>query len=209
MMQAPPDISMTPQSNKIDQLFLRSDYQRAAKLLVAYLDRQPSDVDSLMLLGFAYEQEAHVNQKGKRKTIFFGMARNIFGKVERLGERAKALRGYGTISLHKGRFSEAYTLYKKSCRLDSRDEKTLVALGNAARQLRQFKKALSWYEKYRRRRGGGWQLFTNEAFTAHDAGMKDFARRRAIAALKSWPRSKNPKLVAMRRRLREITAYRN
>ncbi|MFO0702893.1 MAG: hypothetical protein U0514_03485 [Candidatus Andersenbacteria bacterium] len=147
-MQAPPNTFVTPKGQKkIEQLFLRSDYQRAVKLLVDHLDRHPNNVDSLMLLGFAYEQEAHVKQHGKRKTTYFSRARHIFEQVEQLGERAKALRGYGTISLHKTRFSEAYKLYEQSYRLDPHDEKTLVALGNAARQLRQFKKALAWYGK--------------------------------------------------------------
>lgn len=196
---------MTRQSKKIDQLFMRNDYRRAAKLLVDHLNRYPADVDSLILLGFAYEQEAHVKLKGKQKSVYFGKARQIFQKVEKLGDRAKALRGYGTIALHRGRFSGAQKLFRASYRLDPHDEKTLVALGNAARHLRQFKQALAWYAKYRRKIGGGWQLYANEAFTANDAGMNDLARHRAIAALKTWPRSRNPRLIAMRRRLRELS----
>ena len=193
------------QKKTINNLFLESSYLKAARLLEKERKNKPDDLELLELLGFAYEQQAHVHSRGQIKTRYFARARVVFERLQKCDKKGVALRGLGTIKLHQSKFKDAYLLFKRSLKEDPRDTKTLVALGNTSRHLGEYNKALDWYARYRRREGGSWQLYANEAFTARDAGRMRLAKLRAQAALNAWPRNSNPKLAAMQHGLEELT----
>jgi tetratricopeptide (TPR) repeat protein len=104
----------------------------------------PSDGQSLLLLGLAYQQRA-------RETADASFYARSEAALERArhsgGDEALVLTGLGALAVSRHRFSEALTLAKRALRLDADNASAYGVLGDALLSLGRYRTAFEAYDR--------------------------------------------------------------
>jgi tetratricopeptide (TPR) repeat protein len=141
-----PFVTPPETSAELDRLLAglsTGDTARYVATLEATLERTPADVESLTLLGLAYQQR----QRETGDPTYLTLSEHALRKAVAIGQEPLALTGLSTLATYRHRWNDAISLARRALVSNPDDATALAALGDAYLGLGRYEQAFATYDR--------------------------------------------------------------